>query len=80
MAAAPCRAGATARADIAVETTARDLRVLRRGAGGGGWRPMLAGTLRHAVEASSCCWSIEQASMARSHLVVPGTGPPNLVH
>lgn len=49
------------RADLAVRTTANTLQVWRKH--GAEWRPLLVGTLRHAVEASSCCWSLEKGAV-----------------
>ena len=30
------------------------------------WRPLLSGTLRHAVEGASCCWALEKTKRGRA--------------
>lgn len=53
--------GEVKRSDVAVRTTAVTLQVWQKF--GADWRPLLVGTLRRAVEASSCCWSIERGAI-----------------
>ena len=57
------------RADLRVNTTAEKLTVLMRAADAV-WRPVITGSLRHAVEQESCCWALEKLRKGGGKAVV----------
>lgn len=59
------------RADLSVRTSAAELSVWRRShLDLTAWQPQLVGALRHAVEPSSVCWSVEAVKGGGRALVV----------
>ncbi len=57
------------RADLHVATTAETIRVQSRNSAGEPWRPLLMGSLAHAVDASSCCWSLEKKRSSKAVVI-----------